>query len=150
MGHTDNYGFTAPEVIQSFDEGSNVRSQEPNTAGEPTRPSKQHALVADSLRNGKRVQQISGKKCEDTTKPNDDGSPRSLANANSKQLEEQWVILATSAQQSIARYSREWPLEPAVGRVVDGMAHRVDRLKALGNGQVPRVAALAWRLLNPL
>jgi DNA (cytosine-5)-methyltransferase 1 len=33
-------------------------------------------------------------------------------------------------------------------RVDDGMAHRVDRLKAIGNGQVPAVAALAWRLLG--
>ena len=34
-----------------------------------------------------------------------------------------------------------------VGRVADGVAHRVDRIKALGNGQVPRVFALAWHLL---
>jgi hypothetical protein len=33
-------------------------------------------------------------------------------------------------------------------RVVDGVANRVDRLKALGNGQVSRVAATAWRLLS--
>ena len=30
----------------------------------------------------------------------------------------------------------------------DGVAFRVDRLKAIGNGQVPRVAAAAWRILN--
>ena len=33
-------------------------------------------------------------------------------------------------------------------RVAHGVAHRVDRLKAIGNGQVPAVAALAWRLLG--
>ncbi|MGH7774661.1 MAG: DNA cytosine methyltransferase [Candidatus Binatia bacterium] len=32
-----------------------------------------------------------------------------------------------------------WPVEPDVGRVADGIAHRVDRLKALGNGIVPAV-----------
>ncbi|WP_312374356.1 DNA cytosine methyltransferase [Stutzerimonas nitrititolerans] len=41
-----------------------------------------------------------------------------------------------------------WPAEPHVGRVADGVAHRVDRLKALGNGQVPRVAAAAFRTLS--
>ncbi len=41
-----------------------------------------------------------------------------------------------------------WSTEPELGRVADGVAHRVDRLRAIGNGQVPAVAALAWRLLS--
>jgi len=41
-----------------------------------------------------------------------------------------------------------WPTEPDVGRVAHGVAHRVDRLKAIGNGQVPRVFATAWRILK--
>ena len=40
-----------------------------------------------------------------------------------------------------------WSHEPDVGRVADGVASRVDRLACLGNGQVPAVAALAWRRL---
>ena len=32
----------------------------------------------------------------------------------------------------------------------DGMAARVDRLKAIGNGQVPLCAATAWRILSEL
>ena len=43
---------------------------------------------------------------------------------------------------------RRWPVEPGVGRVVDGMANRAHRIKALGNGQVSRVAATAWHLLE--
>ena len=41
-----------------------------------------------------------------------------------------------------------WIFEPDVGRVANGVAARVDRLKAVGNGQVPAVAALAWRILT--
>ena len=41
-----------------------------------------------------------------------------------------------------------WGSEPGLERVADGMAHQVDRLKAIGNGQVPRVAAAAWRILT--
>lgn len=41
-----------------------------------------------------------------------------------------------------------WNTEPAVGRVANGVAHRVDRLAALGNGQVPQCYAAAWRLLE--
>jgi DNA (cytosine-5)-methyltransferase 1 len=40
-----------------------------------------------------------------------------------------------------------WNIEPNVGRVVDGVAARVDRLKAIGNGQVSEVARRAWQLL---
>ena len=43
---------------------------------------------------------------------------------------------------------QQWPTEPNVGRVADGMADRVDRLRAIGNGQVPRVVASAWHLLK--
>ena len=41
-----------------------------------------------------------------------------------------------------------WLPQPGVQRVDDGVAHRVDRLKAIGNGQVPAVAKQAWRTLN--
>jgi len=40
------------------------------------------------------------------------------------------------------------PSESFVGRVADGVAYRVDRLKAIGNGQVPEVVRAAWDLLN--
>lgn len=40
-----------------------------------------------------------------------------------------------------------WKVDPRTLGVADGMAHRMDRLKSLGNGQVPAVVAEAWRLL---
>jgi DNA (cytosine-5)-methyltransferase 1 len=41
-----------------------------------------------------------------------------------------------------------WSAEPNVGRVAHGVAARVDRLKSIGNGQVPLCAATAWRILS--
>jgi len=41
-----------------------------------------------------------------------------------------------------------WTTEPDVGRVAHRVAARVDRLKCIGNGQVPAVAALAWEILT--
>lgn len=41
-----------------------------------------------------------------------------------------------------------WAREPAVARVAYGVANRVDRLKAIGNGQVPAVVRLAWETLS--
>lgn len=43
-----------------------------------------------------------------------------------------------------------WSTEPQLGRVADGVAHRVDKLKALGNGQVPLQAAVAFKMLEGL
>lgn len=39
-------------------------------------------------------------------------------------------------------------VEPAIRGVDDGLGSRVERLKALGNGWVPQVAAKAWELLT--
>jgi DNA (cytosine-5)-methyltransferase 1 len=42
-----------------------------------------------------------------------------------------------------------WSIPEAVSdRVPNGMAYRMDRFKAIGNGQSPVVAATAWRILN--
>jgi len=41
-----------------------------------------------------------------------------------------------------------WAVEPDLGRVAHGVDARVDRLKAIGNGQVPLCAATAWGLLK--
>ena len=46
-------------------------------------------------------------------------------------------------------FGRSWfKTEPRLDRVAHGMADRVDRLEAIGNGQVPAVAALAWQILS--
>ena len=42
-----------------------------------------------------------------------------------------------------------WATEPDVVRMVHGVASRLDRLKGLGNGQVPAVVKLAWDTLKP-
>ena len=36
----------------------------------------------------------------------------------------------------------------SIPRAIDDMAHRMDRLKAIGNGQVPAVVKLAWETLS--
>lgn len=42
---------------------------------------------------------------------------------------------------------RVWEADPGESRVADGVAHRMDRLEATGNGQVPSVAATAFAAL---
>ena len=43
-----------------------------------------------------------------------------------------------------------WPAEPDVGRVAYGVPAGLDRIKCLGNAQVPAQVALAWKTLAEL
>jgi DNA (cytosine-5)-methyltransferase 1 len=45
-------------------------------------------------------------------------------------------------------YPGVWQAEPDEPRIPDGLANRLERLTATGNGQVPIVAATAWRILT--
>ncbi|HHP0278439.1 DNA cytosine methyltransferase [Acinetobacter baumannii] len=53
-----------------------------------------------------------------------------------------------SQYSSFARGWEWWAIEPELGRVADGVANRVDRLKAIGNGQVSIVAKCAFEYLG--
>jgi len=67
-------------------------------------------------------------------------------NTEWEDAEDAWKLATNSRDNS--RRLGWWDSEPNVGRVANGLANRVDRLKAIGNGQVSAVAELAWRLLN--
>ena len=53
----------------------------------------------------------------------------------------------SGSEKCVSRYDR-WGIESGLGRVADGVADRVDRLRAVGNGQVPLVAAAAFVVLS--
>jgi len=63
-----------------------------------------------------------------------------------------WPIGWTSMEPITDLDWRDWKTDPAdegeVPRVATGIKHRVGRLKAIGNGQVPQVAAMAWGILT--
>lgn len=48
----------------------------------------------------------------------------------------------------VSNHGGWWHSEPDVGRVANGVARGVDRLRCLGNGQVPAVVRLAWETLT--
>ena len=85
----------------------------------------------------------SGSVVSDTTSIGQSGQRQYVKSINSKTS----GVRQTNYAESIGR-SEFWAAEPNVGRVAHGVAARVDRLKAIGNGQVPLCAATAWELLK--
>ena len=63
-----------------------------------------------------------------------------------------WPVGWTSMEAITDLDWRDWSVDPAdegdTPRVATGIKHRIGRLKAIGNGQVPQVAAMAWRILT--
>jgi len=89
--------------------------------------------------------------------------PRGVSDTDNKGLErrlqrgqldqigrqEQTIRCATECSDRGSRNGHSaWPPEPGVGRVVDGCADRVDRIRMLGNGVVPQTAAKAYLTLK--
>ncbi|WP_409364686.1 DNA cytosine methyltransferase [Burkholderia sp. Bp9011] len=118
------------------------------------------ADVSDALRDRcwqwSRQQEPESGSCG-TPNAGDDGAQGNVADAV-REREQRIVAGGADAQEREGPFERSdrprgygfgrWPTEPGMGRVVDGMAHRAHRIKALGNGQVPRVAATAFTLLK--
>ena len=73
-----------------------------------------------------------------------------LAHADCSQCKGRGISCGTHEEYTNTVCSSGWEFEPDVGRVAHGVAGRVDRLKAIGNGQVPLCAAEAWRELSEL
>lgn len=71
-----------------------------------------------------------------------------IPDADLPRCHEQRRAVADAAPHPTSERGDWWRVEPDVGRVADGVAARVDRLKAIGNGQVPSVAKLAWEILT--
>ena len=93
-----------------------------------------------------------------------------LAYSNSPQLKGGKLSSRAQSKNTNSSFSGWWETEPNVGRVVDGLAARLDqsgtdimrggskvqdvvpnrakRLKAIGNGQVPAAMMIAWKTLT--
>lgn len=66
---------------------------------------------------------------------------------NDTDSKKQWQPIAASQKFFAPRCSRWWQTEPGVGRVVNGVPHRVDRLKGLGNAIVPQIAYEIFKVI---
>ena len=80
--------------------------------------------------------------------PRKGGGRDDVSDSNGTQCQGDGCAIATEAENfSVGRHGW-WATEPELGRVAHGVANRVDRLRCIGNGQVPAVAQLAWGKLK--
>ena len=121
LGYTNNNGFALSEMFRSINARSDSSKTESVKACKSEGSNWQQSFVADTISNSK----------------------AGLSSRKKTRL----AIIGCSSKYSCS--NRWWEAEPEVGRVADGVAARMDRLKALGNGQVAEVARRAWdRLIN--
>ena len=70
------------------------------------------------------------------------------ANTNMPQRERGSLSIGVHQEHTKSSLSNWWKDPPEFHRVDDGVAYRLDRLKAIGNGQVPIVAATSFNVLS--
>jgi len=138
------------EIRRSWEHGIQTDGCSASINGE------RHAENAEESTNVGEVQELAytnsthGKGNERTQRTQaqyaDINSTSELVNANSQRYMREENKVCTRGNP--AEYASWWQSEPDVGRVANGVAARVDRLKAIGNGQVPLCAATAWRVLS--
>jgi DNA (cytosine-5)-methyltransferase 1 len=102
----------------------------------------QREFFSHSKHNGDGWRQQQPESAKETAVSHTNSERRRLWQTNRENAENAW-------QSSTCQTGLDWwDAEPDVGRVAHGVACRVDRLKAIGNGQVSAVAATAWSILS--
>jgi DNA (cytosine-5)-methyltransferase 1 len=76
------------------------------------------------------------------------GERQNVSHTNLSQRKEGSLPIGVQQKNTEFGDSRWWETEPDVGRMAHGVVAGVDRLKAIGNGQVPLCAATAWQILS--
>jgi DNA (cytosine-5)-methyltransferase 1 len=147
LGDLASLGFDAEwGVLSAADVGANHLRERIWIVGKNT---KQHRLFSHALHNRDRW----GQQQSESIKEANGNLPNSKCRDVQKSELQQGALFQKSRKAS-DRFSDGignavwWATEPSVGRVANGLAGAMDRIKAIGNGQVPLCAATAWRLLK--
>jgi len=156
VGNTKHNGFSTSRDIEV---PQRVAIGEASDIKQPSRSSEQRSPMAYS--NGSKSTRLSIGAAEEIPITRDTGeywwsidpaelpdtdSGRSSGSGESKRSSDSKTKEAGKINRTV--YDSNWPVESRVGRVADGVPNRANRLKAIGNGQVPAVVATAWRELT--
>jgi DNA (cytosine-5)-methyltransferase 1 len=147
LGDLASLGFDAEwGVLSAADVGANHLRERIWIVGKNTQ---QHRLFPHTLYNGDRW----GQQQSESIKETNGNLPNSKCGDVQKSKLQQRTMFQKS-RETPDRFSDGignavwWATEPSVGRVANGLAGAMDRIKAIGNGQVPLCAATAFNLLK--
>jgi DNA (cytosine-5)-methyltransferase 1 len=110
------------------------------------------ATDADGKQRGNKQECVA--RCCHPPDAGDDGAEKPVADTDGERCAQQQTPDIANGKGQHPRSHAErrdtawWATEPDVGRVAHGVAARVDRLRCIGNGQVPAVVRLAWHHLH--
>ena len=153
LGYSNDYGQITPEVIRGATQGGYHCAPRAEQASEFAGSGEQSAELAYAnsepegglpIRKKQKfaVSSFSGGDVSNASSIGQSGSRESIERMReAKKGEGQANIIESIGK----RY--QWSTEPRLGRVANGVADRMDRLKAIGNGQVPLAAATAFKEL---
>jgi DNA (cytosine-5)-methyltransferase 1 len=133
VGHANVHGIPASNEKQ-------VIQRKPNRTQENIQQSAR-SNISEIFDSNSHSESISTVNAETICKPD-------MAHSNSTQRQGNKCAKQEQPAHANIGSAGWWASEPDVGRVANGVDARVDRLKAIGNGQVPLCAATAFRLLS--
>ena len=142
VGNTEHTGQYAAEITGSIEQGNDSDTQRQEQAEQPARPGEQYAELADSTST-----RLEGRNMPEPTQ--EFAGFGEVVRAE----QENWGIKSDlgGLDNGLAfEVGGWWEVEPEIGRVAIGVKDRTGKLKALGNGQVPLQAAVAYSILSKL
>jgi DNA (cytosine-5)-methyltransferase 1 len=158
LGYSNNHGQAATKITGSAAKRGNDCAAWQKQAGELERSGEQYAELANAECNGREARRGNDGKHERAVIDSGSEYVGEMANTERIGCEQMEQPILGAAERGWQTNKAEqcgfpgrgkwWLTEPDVGRVADGVDFGVDRLKCLGNGQVPAVAATAFELLR--
>jgi DNA (cytosine-5)-methyltransferase 1 len=155
---SDTHGQSSNEELQRtnreiFEEGRRLqtRKDERKARGEPWGKSENDVADTHGERRNKNQFNIRGGKldlkrsCSEISNTYGQRNQRPGAELRQRPLFKRHIDAESIESR---RFEDWWAVEPSVGRMVDGVAYWVDRLRGCGNGVVPQQAAYAFDILS--